>query len=208
MVRAILEGRKTQTRRVVKPQPPEWVNNFGYTCFTPQGCISGRGHYREEGLAEKFFKCPYGLKGDRLWVRESFFIPDAPYAKKERDLVHYKADETSQLSLKYTGWRSSLFMPRWASRLTLEIANVRVERVQEISEADARAEGGFLTKCPCLPPARSPIESCFSQTWCHQHGHSFKSLWDHINGKRYPWASNPWVWVVEFRRIEQERKAA
>jgi hypothetical protein len=162
-VRAILEGRKTQTRRIIKSQsttseiyqrPDElWI----YT-------INGVG----VGLP---FKCPYGQIGDRLWVRETW----APSYHGE-DCI-YRADPDDEI-FKFTGkWKPSIFMPRWASRINLEITNVRAERLQDITEEAAQAEG------------------CESRD-------SFKSIWDSINGGRsFGWDSNPWVWVIEFKKI-------
>ena len=184
MVRAILEGRKTQTRRVVKPQP--------FSGWYPSQCTNGWGFCHPQGEAPaKLFQCPYGVPGDRLWVRESFQPlladgvkwPDADYETGEGYAINYVA--TGGVKEFYdcrndeafcSRVTPSIFMPRWASRITLEITEVRVERLQEISREDALAEGcGFR-----FPPS---------------------VLWDSINGKTYPWAANPWVWAVSFRRL-------
>lgn len=221
MVKALLDGQKTQTRRVVKPPPPDWITQFGYTCFTPKGHISGRGTYKDEGPGEKFFKCPY-QKGQTLWVREAWCLLDYDqwWEPGPRDLVvrpgkyprknacAYKADETSlegercRKELGYR-WKSPFFMPRWASRLALTVTNARVERVQEISEEDAKAEG-------ILEPA--PVHG----KWCApakgREGHwsyrkPYADLWDALNAKRgYAWARNPWVWVVEFALNDDRTK--
>lgn len=178
MVRAILAGRKTQTRRLVKPQPEQGIWKCGRSCLA-----LGNAPPPPDGY-ERW--CPYGLPGDRLWVRECWRelgsgqgadgkIPTYPVP------VGYAADRG------YSGpWRPSIHMPRWASRLTLEVVGVRVERLHDISEADAQAEG-------CAPMLTHADPSAREQ---------FESLWDSINGKRATWASNPWVWVVTFRRLE------
>lgn len=204
MVRAIRDGRKTQTRRVVKPQPPEWVDRFGYTCFTPKGSISGRGNYKDHGPCEKFFKCPYGIKGDRLWVRETF----ANLALETWEpVLAYRADGEMTLP-PGVRWRPSIHMPRWASRLTLEITGVRVERLQGIGEEDALSEGMSSVRnhefdlrhwpewrrefdAACAAGIKPPLGPGFTQT--------FQALWGDINGAA-SWQANPWVWVVEFRR--------
>ncbi|MHB8109690.1 MAG: hypothetical protein ACYDHW_06630 [Syntrophorhabdaceae bacterium] len=209
MVRAILEGRKTMTRRVVKPQPPGWIDDFGFNCFTPKGSISGRGYYEGE-LAEKFIKMPYHPR-DILWVRETWALAhfstdeydhidaieeyEGPIPKEKPDKywsVAYNAnfddirhDQDDRLIKK---WRPSIFMPRWASRVTLEVTGVRAERLQEITEEDARREGAEWL-------SGTPINGT-------NYVRSFSDLWDSINGKEYPWSSNPWVWVIEFRRID------
>ena len=165
MVRAILDGRKTQTRRVVKPQP-DWIR--------PRVSDDGIAHgYCGSGPTDGI-KCPYGTVGDRLWVRES-------WAKSGEvgDATEYRADNPDPIGAK---WRPSIHMPRWASRIDLEITGIRVERLQEISERDAMAEGcEYLTNSV----ARS----------------NFVKLWISINGQD-SWSANPWVWVIEFKRIK------
>lgn len=169
MVYAIQEDRKTQTRRIVKPQPDgETVMHVNY------------GHGWSEAL-----RCPYGVAGDRLWVRETFALESKSYAG---DKVRYRADGKPTSG----AWRPSIHMPRWASRITLEITGVRVERLQEISEADAKAEG-------VIPTGRRATHK-----WCNgedvSHRRQFADLWDSLHGKG-AWEQNPWVWVVEFRRL-------
>jgi hypothetical protein len=164
MIRAILEGRKTQTRRVLKPEM--------FACDP-----------------RPVHPCPYGQPGDRLWVRETisqhnycgFPLALIPQVNAARMRVwSYAADAVDEGTV--TRNRPSIHMPRWASRLTLEIAKVRVERVQEISEADAIAEG------------------CTTAGWGARQG--YRNLWDTINGKRgFGWDANPWVWIVDFKPI-------
>jgi hypothetical protein len=185
MIRAILEGRKTMTRRVVKrvtegsPYPEIWVPLPGTTNkHTPP--------------------CPYGQPGDRLWVRETWAwdVQAQASLRDEDGPFAYAADPFAVQRRLCPRWRPSIHMPRWASRITLEITGVRVERLQDISEQDAMAEG--------IRP--------FGDGWGH-HVHdglhymhraadSFASLWESINGAG-SWDTNPWVWVVEFKRIEQ-----
>ncbi len=97
-------------------------------------------------------------------------------------------------------------MPKGAARIFLEVTEVRVERLQDITQKDAKAEGSYLDRCECLPRRndKTPIEKLFQQTGCHIHGKEFRCLWDSINAKRgFPWEDNPWVWVIEFERIEK-----
>jgi hypothetical protein len=205
-VRGILEGRKTQTRRIVKPQPAEWIREWGYTCFTPAGHISGRGSYGDQGPAEKFYRSPYGMPGDRLWVRETWghdWYDDGTTASKR---LVYRADPGAQARDNGSPrpWSPSIHMPRWAARLTLEVTAVRVEQVQDITEVDAKAEGveraawpedltaddGALNaECGYFPP-----RSCIA---------GFAERWDALYAKRGDgWDVNPWVWCLTFRRIE------
>lgn len=203
MVRAILEGRKTQTRRVMKPQPH--VNKDGGIGYPP---TKKRRHYTnidhmKKGLPLDYSPC--GVPGGRLWVRETF-LEGENYDTGERGLF-YKADGLlpNDWPLEEYKWTPSIHMPRWASRIILEITNVRIEKVQEITEEDAKVEGSFLVRCSC--PAmqkkpKTPIEALFRQTGCHIHGIEFKALWDSINAKRgYGWNENPWVWVIEFKKV-------
>lgn len=172
MVRAILDGRKTQTRRVVKPQPSRDLFHLE--------CLPG-GEWRDEEVSLGL--CPYGQPGDRLWVRETWGMTvDAGVHPADSELV-YRATDPDWSTTEGWKWRPSIFMRRFACRLFLEVTAVRVERLQDISPQDAWAEaiphddwetGGAVTE--------------------------FARLWDSINAKRgYGWESNPWVWVVEFR---------
>lgn len=164
MVRAILDGRKTQTRRVVKD------NHL-------------RGCQPEDYLLSL---CPYGQRGDRLWVRETW------QTWKEFDRVR-PANISNQAEIQYPatydGWdsriRLPIHMPRWASRITLKITGVRVERLQDISRGDAMAEG-----CPFANTADGPNP----RQW-------YADLWEQINGEG-SWDANPWVWVIEFKRVK------
>ena len=200
MVMAILEGRKTQTRRVIKPQPADdlkwmgWVtgttgkdNKLGAACWLDEFPCSTKEHY---------VKCPYGRPGDRLWVKETWmpgFDGNVIYAANYVDpsnhggtTVLMGVDGKRQLPLI---WKPSIFMPRWASRITLEIVRVGVERVQDISEEDAKAEG-FSTPIT-LKTNHYPVVD-------------FRLYWEIINGKKCSWESNLWVWAIEFKKVEVE----
>lgn len=190
MVKAILEARKTRTRRVINPQPEvvkdaHWAGG-GYLKFKG-------GSLALKALAatgEEF--CPYGEVGDRLWVRETF-APCIGGAEGPLNPTLYRADEFEGYD-KLT-WKPSIFMPRWASRITLEITNIRVERLQAISESDIHAEGIDEAFCSALGETahRDPD---LVEAWCHG--------WDALNAKRgYSWESNPWVWVIEFKKIDE-----
>ena len=205
MVRAILAGRKTQTRRVMKVQPyadsivtvkhyhPTVIDRHGDMQPGPEifGALWGNGEY---GL-----RCPYGAPGDTLWVREAWRAPSQyddllPSRIPPGVDVQYIADARTPWISRY---RSSRFMPRWASRITLEVKSVRVERLQDISEADAEAEGltkviapnGHVTwQIPDLLGGQTPVRA-------------FRVLWNHIHGPG-AWDANPWVWVISFERVK------
>ena len=190
MVRAILDGSKTQTRRVIKPQPL-WEEPPGQSNTDPQlWCgryICGDGAEIDERT------CPYGVPGDRLWIRETWAI------HPRFDTILYRADSESfgdanGYGLWKPAWTPSIHMSRKLSRVDLEITAVRVERVQEISEEDIIAEG-IKQKWTCLNPGTG---SYAKENNIYD---DFKSLWDSINGKKNQWAGNPYVWVVEFKRI-------
>jgi hypothetical protein len=218
MVRANLRAvdPKTQTRRVMKKQPIYSTTNppltgmakVGefYTCpdrFPFDGprrdviveCTSlGNFHCMgQDQFAEKY--CPYGKPGDHLWVRETWRCVDGPaYNAGESDKVAlYRADDETGI-IAVGSWKPSIHMPRWASRLTVEILKVRVERVQEISEADAKAEGCVFFKVKGTPKEKALYSEGYRE--------SYRLLWDSINAKRdggiYAWAKNPWVWVARF----------
>lgn len=191
MVRALLDGRKTQTRRLVKP-PKQWAKVFPIadpTAVTaPHILWWWDGKHDRVGVSQC---CPYGAPGDRLWVRETW-KPHSLYAgmmpsEIPRTPVFYCADESYAPS--NTPRNPSLFMPRWASRLTLEITEARVERLQDISEADALAEGIERLRFPEVgdwgwPQAR------------------YRALWESINGPG-SWDANPCVWVMTFNVHKQ-----
>ncbi len=211
MVRAILEGRKTQTRRVVKHAIPDWIESFGYSCFTPSGSISGRGIHPTHGAAENHYPNPFGHPIHRLWVREKFSVWSGGMTDcgEEWDLVdgpltemdHGRHIEYAATSESFPErWRPSIHMPRWACRLQLEITGVRVERLQDISEEDAKAEGAVpLTS---IGPGQRLSDGGTRTQLTSPYTIAFGSLWDSINFDRgFGWAFNPWVWVVEFRKV-------
>lgn len=208
MVRSILAGRKTQTRQVVKPQPQahHWQGMKSYKEWWTYLHVT-------EGLVASYWRSiaenphpecdrrrsPYGGIGDHLWVRETWGEDVGDVS--DPTMIGYRADngvafwDGFRLAMRYekdldvlsdptTKWRPSIHMPRWASRITLEVVGVRIERVQDITPMDAINEGCDASKhsMPTL--------------W-------FKTLWDSINAKRgYGWDTNPWVWVIEFRRTK------
>lgn len=211
MVTAILEGRKTQTRRVVKP-----VRGYEHNDILKYGMPFAADpfavwwHSSETDRVGCLQECPYGKPGDRLWVRESWRafnptfqqvggsgvfarMPMRVYANppiENESIIEFKADNS-----KGVGYKPSIHMPRWMSRITLEITNVRVERLNDISYDDTKAEGwGGYTNS--LTPTDDPFEIAGNSpsTW-------FRKLWDHINGKKHPWESNPYVWVIEFKNL-------
>lgn len=190
-VRAILEGRKTQVRRVIKPQPE--IFNEGHSWIwehSPGWRAAGINAGLESLSMQLVALCRYGKVGDRLWVRETWLPFDAHDIFNGRRYA-YAADtqpgsdgDQARIDLGYK-WRSSSSMPRCASRITLEITDVRAERIQNITPMDARAEGSYLATDP------------------DDEG-GFINLWDSINDKRgYGWSTNPWLWVVEFKRVAQ-----
>jgi len=187
MVRAILEGRKTMTRRVIKPQPSEFTKaGNGYGNLWPvRRCADGTW----TGAV-----CPY-VVGMRLWVREAHYrwtgCGNAPLSFN-RDICYSDHPEVRFLNdAAALVTVPSIFMPRWASRLTLEMTAVRVERLREITEADAKAEGVKAESVSTVPGVMGYVAP-------------FAELWDSINGKRAPWESNPYVWVVSFKRVSNE----
>lgn len=178
MVRAILDGRKTMTRRVVGRVHPAVYG------------ISHRGDgwfgfdAKDEAIISQYsgtfplhtIHCPYGMPGDRLWVRETWF----PNGNIPNCLILHRAD--AMPGYDKIKWRPSIFMPRFLSRITLQVTAIRVERLQDISDEDAVAEG-------------MAIDDAL---------HDYQCLWDRLNAKRgYGWDKNPWVWVIQFERLIQ-----
>lgn len=222
MVQAILDGSKTQTRRVMKPQVVDWHDGWEWKGHKPNskhGAYASNHKHRVNLNIYVGPSCPYGVKGDRLWVRETFTLESnfnidgmkgyPPPFKDGRPVnmiedekygdyweqPHYRASDPEP-ELSYDDmdgpgcrWKPSIHMPRWASRINLEIIDIRVEQLQEISEADAKAEG---------------MQKNMEFIGFTKH---FKEVWDSINGKSrkdgrdISWSTNPWVWVVEFKKI-------
>lgn len=228
MVRALLDGRKTQTRRPVKPQP-ELTQKSG---FSWNGVVYGAGsNDRETNRNFAHAKCPFGKPGDRIWVRETWALlgnedgccvdwndnlckgDEKTAARIYRASCEQRHGDYGLWSIpddadwkphteneKFEGaWRPSIHMPRWASRILLEITDVRVERLHSISERDALSEGLFQLPASgryCLQPgmqyfgmASYSAKEVYSWLWA--------SIYDEES-----WAANPWVWVIEFKRID------
>ncbi|MBW0795199.1 hypothetical protein KX852_05915 [Pseudomonas aeruginosa] len=182
MVRAILDGRKTVTRRVMKPQPVLDGHFWTYGGAGWSDRINSLTPVAGHSLAAR---CPYGQPGDRLWVREAWACTLVAQAPGEEWVVYREGDNRTDCG---GPWKPSIHMPRWASRILLEITAVRVERLQDISEEQARAEGY---------PAERECETGGSglDAWLW-----FRSLWGEINGPE-AFTANPWVWVIEFKRV-------
>lgn len=215
MVRATLDGRKTQTRRVVNPQP----GNVGGCYARPDGLYIWT--HLEVGIGVGVglpFKCPFGEPGDVLFVKETFYN-DLP-EEKNTEHIYYRADgecceqipECCCAEIGKPKWKPSIFMPRWASRITLEIVSVRVERLKEISEEDAKAEGiegrWHPKDANCWTWKDYAVSSWAPEPRFHYGSmvtpvSTFEGLWDSINAKTHPWASNPWVWVLEFNKLNR-----
>lgn len=210
MVRAILAGQKTQTRRVVKVDE-EWqfvgLDGAGRTWLMNRLDPDANGNVF--GDEWSYAPCPHGRPGDLLWVRETWqpiHTSACPWSQMPHVVgpdavaVYRQAFEADGRCMPSGHWRPSIFMPRWASRITLRVTEVRVERLQEITQADARAEGvvdtsgawGELTDTDRAGPRGA-----------------FEALWNDINGARgLGWDANPWVWVVSFERVEGLRHVA
>lgn len=232
MVRALLDGSKTQTRRVVKPSlaEREWVEQRASGDFWR--CADGdptcyTGVWETSEYAQQYpILCPYGQPGDRLWVKENYRFTN--------DLDRYSATQVAQLCLdagykspwapihfeadgQRNNWehtstpphkgepvagklRPNIFMPRWASRIDLEITGIRVERLQDISEEDAKAEG--IEKTP------SGFWSLYGQgevDGTYSPRTSYRALWESLNGPG-SWEANPWLWVIEFKVIKPKQE--
>lgn len=193
MVRAILDGRKTQTRRPVKF--PVHDKNLG--CELAGNELAG------ELSAGNYLNSAFGKPGDRIWVRETFsghYLDDAQIQDikdgrdKASDLCEYRADYPDGYQAS-DGWTPSIHMPRWASRILLEITDVRVERLNAISQEDAQAEGMELTG---WRPTYSDPDSGGEVMTPYD---NFAELWSSIYGDE-SWKANPWVWVISFKRVE------
>lgn len=186
MVRAILDGRKTQTRRIMKNQPAGDYPDTPALIRSAGGGFQWYGHYGESSI----FNCPFGAVGDRIWVRETW----AEAGAGAPDLKLYRADYPEHVPTHYENvppadeirWTPSIHMPRWASRLTLEITGVRVERLRDLSEDDAKSEG-------MTPPSGGVLPG-----W--EYRINFRDLWMSIYGADN-WETNPWVWVIEFKVV-------
>lgn len=204
MVRALLDGSKTQTRRALRKQfkpdavPAEMPSTDPIGGWVVDG-HSGVWWCDAASNPDESVRCPYGQPGDRLWVRETWRTVTGADDIPPRNMMNveqfttYEADEPKPSGMGKL--RPSMFMPHWASRITLEITRVRVERLKDISQADAIAEGA--------PPSHPSIDRVsrefgyadFSRSW-------YAQLWESINGPG-TWEQNPWVWVIEFKKVDQ-----
>lgn len=214
MVEGIIDGRKTMTRRPLKPKLSELIDelcynseygefddvDFGYEkhlgedekTIMPEEWIVWLSDYKAEGCMT-LGQCPFGKVGDRLWVRETFsIVPKTAYGRDVPRTINPNDD--GEIAIYKEGWyrsppsrwRPSIHMPRWASRITLEITDVRIERLQDITKEDAEKEGFKL------PPADGQGYVVGART-------NFKFGWNAIYGN---WDENPWVWVIEFKVVE------
>ncbi len=201
MIRAILDGRKTMTRRIFK------------------GTTEHRGKYnpayleRYKGDPGWASICPYGQPGDHLWVRETWGVAPCYNVYTPRDIplsscrhVDYKADDPGYWGVHADKWRPSIFMPRWASRITLEVVAVRVERLQDITDDDAFHEGivrigRSATRHGLLDGYG--VEGTAPENAATTCRYGFAALWDSINAARgHGWDANDWVWAITFRRLD------
>ena len=193
MVRAILDRRKDATRRIVKgfiPDDAVW----GYTAFTPKGYISCRGTFAD-GYGEKFFKLPCE-PGDILYVRET-------WKKAPNGYYYYEGWQRNDIA-DITKWKPSIHMPKEAARIWLKVMNVRVERLQEITDEQAKREGIQYDECPTgfTWKQETDMHNCYTTPIG-----AMQALWNSTIKKsdldRYGWNANPYVWVIEFERCEK-----
>jgi hypothetical protein len=217
MVRALLAGTKTQTRRAIKLREFQPSKTRGYD-FTFR---DRRALWQDFTRARLLESCPYGVVGDRLWVRETWCLahpectqdfdaaegrPRGPERYRGTDeswFAYYAATDPDVVSSEdhsRSPWKPSIHMPRWASRILLEITGVRAQRLHDIDEDDARAEGApkqFVIDAASFVAGKLVD---FEKISTHRHG--FAALWREINGDD-SWKSNPWVWAITFKRVEE-----
>jgi hypothetical protein len=211
-VRAILEGRKTQTRRVIKPQPINVGSLegdrlilrrdpvFGSWVLAYAGPVVSAMQAAHGWINSAFGECPYGVPGDRLWVRETW-RPIISGLKTGG--VDYKADDPSASGVGFMPWKPSIHMPRTASRIALEVTEVRAERLADISEADAAAEGvGRIELSPGPVLGEFGGKPMRGHPMTSTHEHAFRELWHTIHASNGPngWDANPWVWAITFKK--------
>jgi hypothetical protein len=223
MVKAILDGRKTMTRRIVKGQSAtsDQFSSAYQQGIKPEskpihceGNIWAWFYPKESHHGGMEFYCPYGQVGDKLWCKESHYLFGHwvqrgitntgklrwEFRNEVKGEVLYEDCKPIEIKTGKTerGWfkRPSMFMYHWASRITLEITGIRVEKLQDITEEDAYAEGAWpfvktLSWEKLIPEMQEAVRDIY-----------FRTLWDSINSKKYPWVNNDWVWVLEFRRMK------
>lgn len=197
MVRALLDGSKTQTRRVMKPQPepvPHRPGDYQWPCNAFQSMVSVADTRAPDAHGMAGDACPHGGHGDRLWVRETWAPhPDFP------ETVHravYRADRECEYDVER--WRPSIHMPRWAGRILLEIVSVRIERLQDISDADIEAEGIDMD---ALAEAQDRYDAIAKDGNASGHATlrtAWRELWESTGGD---WDANPWCWAITFKRV-------
>lgn len=222
MVRANLDGRKTCTRRIVKgfiPNDAVW----GYTAFTPKGCISCRGTFAD-GYGEKFFKLPY-QPCDILYVRETWEHFECCCCEGDEHGNCYREPQQSVLN-KSCGcymyratdeiygdarWHPSIHMPKESARIWLKVTDVRVERLKDMTDNDALKEGAEGVRCDHAGLGAYGCTDCMNTGWLEPPLLEFMGIWDSTIKKsdldRYGWYANPWVWVIEFERCEKPKGA-
>lgn len=240
MVKALIDGRKTQTRRMVKPQPePDFrtvkQDGGGHWIWWSGPDRPGLGEFTRRAYPNgEGVRCPYGRAGERLWVKETFArrldVDPKEEPEKARHYALCRADGTGLDEPHWHSyphrWTPAIHMPRWASRLTLEITEVRVQRLGEISEEDAVAEGIRVRPGDDLSHGKVGYQGCYPGLYHMAAGDglcccsavkpprtdvrygtrlspplcAFREIWDSINARRdYSWESNPWVWCIAFR---------
>jgi len=204
MIRALLDGRKTQTRRIIKPTPVGLWGGTDLHTHTFVGIANGRKGAAEHPV-DHCWNCPYGKPGDLLWVRECHSLLESSITGRAPSVWYWADGNPSEGD--YTKPRPSIHMHRWASRITLHITEIRIERLQAINEYDARAEG--IAWNPRLDPCgrchfASVVEA---NTGWDSATAAYHELWESINGKG-SWDTNPWVWVVKFERVADSMRAA
>lgn len=225
MVRALMEEIKTQTRRIVKPQPPTGHSFAGFTMSSTHTADEGKATWGA-GDTSVFLnsahrvRCPFGEPGDMLWVRETW-AADACWNKTKAgeipngQRIWYDGINFPDRPQAVRGrWRPSIHMPRWASRIALEITGIRAERLLDISQADAIAEGIQRMPCDCAREGTTRPVCPHSEFGIHfkdysesepiscvRPSFSYMTLWESINGVG-SWSANPWVWVIDFKLVE------
>jgi hypothetical protein len=211
MVRAILSGAKTQTRRVVKW--PTWAGDLDRAAYainrSPERALA----YMVDGAPRHVFRCPYGAPGDTLWVREAHALLDG--LAPDGCVVAFRATcEGSAFDfaggdgihrIEVGCWSPSIHMPRWASRISLRVTDVRVERVQDISEEDARAEGVKASDAAIVFQNDADGRPRLNWELPGTARGAFACLWDSLAKPGSMWNDNPWTWAISFERVEATR---
>lgn len=225
MVRAVLEGRKTQTRRIVKPQPrpgrygPSHHSKPNGLIGPIEGCLGGGDYHVWEGkrataclttggVYVALDQCPYGEPGDVLWVRENWRpIPEHLSQCTGPADIRFAAS-VGEAEWAISKWRPSIHMPRWACRVRLRLTEIRIERLQQISREDIHAEGCEVPRCPKCGYTRGDCHLHMDHSRCGEllpphEVTAYIKLWESIHGAG-SWELNPWVWVVSFERASEQ----